>query len=131
MFSVGTDFSLPVGKYTKSQERVAIVTRLSLPLIYFPAMSRKRASASNPPMTAERAFGLVLRQLRTEAGYTQADLESDTRIDRSYISQLENGHRQACLKTIIQLAFKLNMHPGELVDAVVERMDAAELDKLR
>ena len=83
------------------------------------------------PVTAEVAFGLVLRELRQKAEKTQSDVEAESRVDRSYISQLENGQKQVCLRTIIQLASTLGTSPGELVDLAVERMDRAELKKLR
>lgn len=82
------------------------------------------------PVTAEVAFGQILRERRLAKGLTQAELESESRIDRSYISQLENGQKQVCLKAIIQIAVKLGMEPGELVDETVRRMDQRELDKL-
>jgi HTH-type transcriptional regulator, competence development regulator len=82
------------------------------------------------PVTAEVAFGQILRERRLAKSMTQAELESESRIDRSYISQLENGQKQVCLKSIIQIAMKLGMQPGELVDETVRRMDRRELDKL-
>jgi len=82
------------------------------------------------PVTAEVAFGLVLREHRLAKSMTQADLESESRIDRSYISQLENGQKQVCLKSIIQIAMKLGMEPGELIDKTIRRIDRNELDKL-
>ena len=74
---------------------------------------------------------MVLRELRHAAGKTQADFESDTRVDRSFISQLENGQRQPCLKTIIQIALKLGITPGQLVDEAVGRIGEEYLDAMR
>ena len=91
-----------------------------------PKVRRTRASS----VTAEVAFGLVLRELRLAADLTQADLEAMSNVDRSYISQVENGQKQVCFRTIIQLATKLGVTPGALVDLAVARMDRRELKKL-
>ena len=91
---------------------------------------RSRSIAGSRSSTVEAAFGRVLRRHRLDKGLTQAELEGETSIDRSYISQLENGQKQACLKTIIHLARKLGMCPGALVDEVVREIDPRELEKL-
>jgi len=57
-------------------------------------------------------------------------MEGETSIDRSYISQLENGQKQACLKTIIHLARVLGMSPGDLIDEVVRQIDPKALNRL-
>ena len=96
-------------------------------------MEQRQQSTSRKkrgPVTAEVAFGQILRERRLAKGLTQADLESESRIDRSYISQLENGQKQVCLKSIIQIAMKLGMEPGELVTETIRRMDRRELEKL-
>jgi len=83
------------------------------------------------PITAEIAFGRVLRERPLAKGFTQADLEAVSSIARSYISQLESARRQACLRTIIQLAFSLDITPAQLLDEVVSRIDTDSLDALR
>ncbi len=75
------------------------------------------------PLTPELAFAIVLRERRIALGLTQADLEDDEEIDRSYISKLELGKRQIALRGIIHIARKLNMKPEELMAAVVARME--------
>ena len=74
------------------------------------------------PLTPELAFAQVLRSKRIELGLTQFDLEDDEQFDRSYISKLELGKVQVCLKGIIHLARKLHMTPGELMDEVMRRV---------
>ncbi|MBL7989673.1 MAG: helix-turn-helix transcriptional regulator [Chlorobi bacterium] len=73
-------------------------------------------------MLPEVAFGLVLRQLRLERGLTQADLEGDDIMERSYISRVESGRTQICLRGILHLAEKLQLTPAELMAAVSEKM---------
>lgn len=81
-------------------------------------------------VTPEQAFGQVLRELRLARGFTQADLEATTQIDRAYLSQLENAKRQVCLKYLIQIAHGLNIDIGELLNSVISRIDAKTLNKM-
>lgn len=74
--------------------------------------------------TPEEAFAKVLKERRLALGLTQTDLEADDVMDRSYISKLELGKRQVCLRGILHLAEALRMSPGELMDAVASRMKA-------
>ena len=97
-------------------------------------MDLKRQSLKDQPTrpkTVEAAFGLVLRRYRLQRGLTQADLEGESSIDRSFISQLENGQKQACLKTIIHLAYRLGLTPGALIDEVMKETDPKELKHLQ
>ena len=74
-------------------------------------------------LTLERAFAIVLRERRMALGLHQKDLEADDgTMDRSYISRLEHGRRQVCLRGIFHLADVLGMSTGELMDAVADRM---------
>ncbi|HET9071744.1 MAG TPA: helix-turn-helix domain-containing protein [Acidimicrobiales bacterium] len=61
-------------------------------------------------------FGQRLRHLRKAAGLTLDEL--GTRVDRpaSYLSQLENGHREPRLTTVGQLAAALGCAPSDLLD---------------
>ena len=67
-------------------------------------------------------FGTVLRAYRLERGMTQEQLSEHLDIVRSYICTLESGKRQPSLTMIFRLAAALGVKPGELVDAVAERL---------
>ena len=67
-------------------------------------------------------FGTVLRAYRLERGMTQEQLSEQLDIVRSYICTLESGKRQPSLTMVFRLAAALGIKPGELVDAVAERM---------
>lgn len=54
-------------------------------------------------MNEKNAFGVVLRNLRTNTGLSQEALALESGLDRSFISLLERGLRQPTLKTILQL----------------------------
>lgn len=78
--------------------------------------ARKKRSSVLP--TPEAAFAQIVRARRIELNLKQADLEGDEEIDRSYISRIESGKRQICLRAILHLSRKLQMSPGELMDQV-------------
>ena len=69
-------------------------------------------------MTLEAAFGNVIKQLRAEMGLSQEKLSFESSLDRSYISQLECGHRQPTLLTIFQLAKALQTSPKQIIESV-------------
>lgn len=68
-------------------------------------------------MTLEAAFGQVIKQLRNEKRLSQEKLAFESSLDRSYISQIECGHRQPTLLTIFQLAKALQTPPAIIIDS--------------
>ena len=62
-------------------------------------------------------FGQRLRYLRRQAGLTLGQLGDAVGRSPSYLSQLENGHREPRLSTISQLADALGCSPAELLAA--------------
>jgi transcriptional regulator with XRE-family HTH domain len=60
-------------------------------------------------MQPEKAFGSVLRGLRSERGLSQARLAQEAGLDRTYVSMLERGRRQPSLDTMIRLAEALSI----------------------
>ncbi|WP_372631893.1 helix-turn-helix domain-containing protein [Cohnella sp.] len=71
------------------------------------------------------AFGITLKNIRKEKGYTQEQLSDYSRIDRSFISELENGEKAPTLLTLISLAKALRIKPSILMQIL-----EFELDKL-
>ena len=55
------------------------------------------------------ALGERIRELRKERGWRQIDLAEETGIHENYVSDLEMGRKEVCLRTLqtIGLAFKL------------------------
>ena len=45
-------------------------------------------------------FGIRLRRLRKEKGWTQVEMADALGIDRSYISDMERGKKNVCLPTL-------------------------------
>lgn len=81
--------------------------------------------------TAEVAFGRILKERRLALGYTQSDLEAISQIGRSYISELESGEKQVCIRSFIRLAYSLNTQPGDLMAQVIEGMDKRALKEMQ
>jgi transcriptional regulator with XRE-family HTH domain len=67
------------------------------------------------PLTIEEAFGLTLQELRKARKLSQEELGFESGYHRTYISQLERGHKSPSLKTIFQMAAALKVSPSEIV----------------
>ena len=72
-------------------------------------------------ISIEEAFGEVIRDLRKSAKLSQEKLAEKSQIDRSYISQIECGHRQPSLLLIFQLAKSFKLAPSQLLSLVEEK----------
>lgn len=83
-----------------------------------PQANRKKVQEIISP---EVAFGRILRNRRIALGLRQSDLEHHDFLDQSYISKLERGERQVCLRGILHLANVLQLTPGELIDEVARQ----------
>ena len=66
-------------------------------------------------LAPEQAFGLVLRQVRVQAGLSQEVVAFESGLQRNFISLLELGHRAPTIKTIYKLATALKIRPSELI----------------
>ena len=65
-------------------------------------------------------LGESLRQARKAAGISQEDLAFEAKVDRTYISQLENGHKSPTVDVLFRICPVLGMAASELI-ANVER----------
>jgi transcriptional regulator with XRE-family HTH domain len=74
-------------------------------------------------MDLAEAFGIVVRELRIEAGLTQEQLGFEAGIRRTFVSVLELGQQQPTLTTIFKLAPALGLSPAALVERVEKRID--------
>ena len=72
------------------------------------------------------AFGMVLRQLRKEAGMTQEELGFEADLRRTYVSTLELGQQQPTLTTILKLAKALKVSAQQFVGQVEKEMSTAK-----
>jgi transcriptional regulator with XRE-family HTH domain len=65
-------------------------------------------------------LGEALRRARDTAGISQEELAFDAKVDRTYISQLENGHKSPTVDVLFRICPILGMTASELI-AQVER----------
>jgi len=63
-------------------------------------------------------FGEQVRELRRERGWRQLDLAEHAGISENYISDLELGRKEICLRTIDSLAEALDMKISDLMKAI-------------
>lgn len=68
-----------------------------------------------PAPTLQLAFGSVLREYRTRAGFSQEGLADAAGCDRTFIGMLERGQRQPTLETLFKLAQALDVAASTLV----------------
>ncbi|MBK8912758.1 MAG: helix-turn-helix transcriptional regulator [Chlorobi bacterium] len=74
-------------------------------------------SSSPDDETIIPAFAAVIRSLRLQHGFTQEQLAWRTNVDQSFISALERGLKEPCLKTIVQLASAFDLPLSQLIIA--------------
>lgn len=64
--------------------------------------------------TFQHAFGIRIRQLREQQGYTQEELAHRADIHVTYLSGIERGVRNPSLRSIRRLARALGVRVGKL-----------------
>lgn len=64
-------------------------------------------------------FGQRLRELRTEKGWRQIDLAEEAGINENYVSDIEIGKKEVCLRTLQALADAFDLTLAELFKGVV------------
>jgi len=63
-------------------------------------------------------FGINLRRIRHERGFTQEELAYRVGMDVSYLSELENGRKEPCLRKMKEIAQGLDVPLAELLREV-------------
>jgi len=71
----------------------------------------------------QQLFGEVIRKIRMENNLSQIELAERGDFNRTYISDLERGIKQASLTTIVRLADALNIKAEILVHRFEELRD--------
>lgn len=64
------------------------------------------------------ALGERIRQLRTDRGWRQIDLAEETGIHENYVSDLELGRKEVCLRTLDTLAKAFDITAADLLKGV-------------
>ncbi|MCL6457244.1 MAG: helix-turn-helix domain-containing protein [Gorillibacterium sp.] len=70
------------------------------------------------------AFGRALHKIRKEKNLTQDQLSVYSGVDRSYISELENGVKSASFLTILALTSALKISPVDFMMEYQREMDS-------
>ena len=60
-------------------------------------------------------FGRRLRTLRARKGWTQVYMAEHVGMDRSYISDLDRGKKEICLRTLEAVALAFDLTPSKLL----------------
>ncbi|MCR4263850.1 MAG: helix-turn-helix domain-containing protein [Candidatus Roizmanbacteria bacterium] len=60
-------------------------------------------------------LGQNLKRIRTKKGISQGDISRALNVNKSYISNIENGKSNPTLKTIAKLAKAIGVSVGELM----------------
>ena len=63
-------------------------------------------------------FGLRLRELRKEQGYSQERFAAACGLDRTYIGGIERGERNVALRNIESIAQSLGISLAELMEGL-------------
>lgn len=67
-------------------------------------------------MTLGKQIGKKIAVLRKKQRLTQEDLAGAAEIDRSFLSEIENGHKNLSVDTLKKIADALGIKPGKLID---------------
>jgi transcriptional regulator with XRE-family HTH domain len=62
------------------------------------------------------SLGKTIRRLRKERGWRQIDLAEEAGINENYVSDLELGRKEVCLRTIRLIARAFNVKMSKLLD---------------
>lgn len=63
-----------------------------------------------------KALGQTVRKLRLDQNISQEKLAELGELDRSYISEIENGEKTASIITVYKLAVALDVKPSYLIE---------------
>jgi transcriptional regulator with XRE-family HTH domain len=61
-----------------------------------------------------KLFGIRVRELRKEQGYSQEDFADECGLHRTYIGAIERGERNVSIDNIARIADALKIEMGEL-----------------
>lgn len=70
----------------------------------------------NNQMAIEKSIGRKIAKLRHEKKLTQEDLAGMTEMDRSYISEIENGYKNFSIGSLKKIADALEVKIRDLID---------------
>ena len=72
----------------------------------------------------DQALGLAVRKLRSERGWSQADLALRVGMDRNYLSLIELGRNSPSVRMLMRLCAALDVQAADLLDDLERRVQA-------
>lgn len=69
-------------------------------------------------MLIEEAFGITLKKYRTNFGISQEELALRCGLDRTFISLLERGKRNATIVTLFKISKTLEFNPSDFIKEI-------------
>ncbi len=85
-------------------------------------MAGSQAASAARKNLISRRFGEILRQFRLERGWSQYTLSMKSRVDRTYISQIECGIHSPTITVLCRLSRALQVSPSALVSRLERRL---------
>ncbi|WP_394682222.1 helix-turn-helix domain-containing protein [uncultured Comamonas sp.] len=70
----------------------------------------------------DQALGQALRKLRTERGWSQAELALRVQMDRNYLSLIELGRNSPSVRMLMRLCAALDVKAADVLIDVDRRM---------
>lgn len=67
------------------------------------------------------SVGIIIRRFRNETGMTLDDVAVNMGVSTQYVGRLETGKNYPSIGTLIRVAEAMNVRPGALLDAIMER----------
>ena len=80
-------------------------------------MAKRRRKSKKKADILER-FGQRVRELRTDAGYSQEGFAAACELDRTYMGGIERGERNLALRNIERIANTLGISLSELMNGL-------------
>jgi transcriptional regulator with XRE-family HTH domain len=78
-----------------------------------------------------KAFGLAMREIRKEKGFSQEGMALESGFDRTYISMVERGVKSPTVRALFKLAEFLGVKPSEVLRRTEEVLLAGAPPKPR
>ncbi len=70
----------------------------------------------------DQALGQALRKLRTERGWSQAELALRAEMDRNYLSLIELGRNSPSVRMLVRLCQALDVEPAHVLADMQRRV---------
>lgn len=77
-------------------------------------------------MDSQTAFGVNVRKIRKQRGYSQEELADRAHLHRTYLGGVERGERNVALKNIVAISAALGCSIGDLFAGINPKATARD-----